>query len=85
MTLLIFRAGWEGESVGERNWDREIEREKAFSLFMSVVYGVSIVSGFGHVETNNRGRWREGDREREVERALCLFMSVVIFDVLCLL
>ena len=46
------------------------------------MYGVSIVSTFGHVETSRENEWERNPERggREGEGAFCLFLSMVLLD-----
>ena len=55
---------------------RDIDRERAFCLLVSVVYGEVIVNFFGHVEmSRERGR---GDGERETALRRFLYMVLLV-------
>ena len=69
MTLVVFSIG----RNGERESERDRERERTFCRFVSVVCGVSRVNDFGLVEAS-----RERGGEREV--ALCQFVSMLLLD-----
>ena len=76
MTLVIFRAGREVERQGRR------ERERAFSLFVSVVYGISIVNDFVILD-EYRERERNRDRGGGERERTCLFRFTFCSKYVC--